>query len=231
MNSVNIPVATFPSATKSSEEIDAAKVATTVVEAFNQALDKKDYAAVSQLFAQDGYLRDHLALSWVFRTVQKPAQILEFLQSLTTSRDGFRLKKISVDSTTTLKAPKVQVIDAAGDVTGIQFFITAETVIGTGVGLVRLAEQDGQWKIFTMYTRLDELNGFEQALGPNRPKGAEHGGKPGRKNWAERRELNFNLQDGSEPAVLVVGGGQGGLTVAARLKMLGVETLVIDQVS
>lgn len=203
--SVNIPVAKFPSAPKSLEEVDAAKVAASLVNSFNQALDKKDYAALSKLFSEDGYWRDHLALSWVFRTVQHPPQILEYLQSCTSSRDGFRLRKIGVDASTPLKAPKIVPIDASGSVSGIQFFITAETAIGTAVGLTRLVEENGHWKIFTLYTRLEELRGHEPLINSRRPKGAEHGGKPGRKNWSERTEAAANLEGGNEPAVLVVG--------------------------
>ncbi|KAH6891483.1 hypothetical protein B0T10DRAFT_402666 [Thelonectria olida] len=227
--SVNIPVAKFPSAPKSTETVDAAKVAAALVDTFNQTVHSGDYAAVSQLFVDGGYWRDHLALSWVFRTVQSPSKIHDYLENCAKSKDGFRLKKIAVDDGSSVKAPKIMPIDASGNVSGIQFFVKVDTIIGTGLGLVRLAEQDGQWKIFTLYTRLEEIKGHEEAINGRRPKGAEHGGKPGRKNWAEKRALAADFKDGSEPTVLVVGGGQAGLTAAARLKMLGIDTLVIDQ--
>ncbi|KAL6408851.1 indole-3-pyruvate monooxygenase-like protein [Ilyonectria robusta] len=227
--SVNIPVAKFPSAPKIAAAVDPAQVAASVVDSVNQVLAKRDFAALSQFFVDDGYWRDHLALSWVFRTVKSPPRIQEFLQSCAGSKDGFRLKKLAVDGTTTVRAPKIVPIDASGNVSGVQFFVAVETVLGTGVGLARLVEQGGQWKIFTLYTRLEELRGYEEIINERRVKGAEHGGKPGRKNWAEKRALAANFNDGSDPSVLVVGGGQAGLTAAARLKMLGVETLVIDQ--
>lgn len=203
--SVNIPIAKFPSAPKTTETVDAAKVAGELVDAFNQTVHSGDYAAVSNLFVDGGYWRDHLALSWVFRTVQTPVKIREYLENCAKSKDGFRLKKIAVDDGASVKAPKILPIDASGNVLGIQFFVKVETVLGTGLGLVRLAEQDGQWKIFTLYTRLEELKGHEEAINERRPKGAEHGGKPGRKNWAEKRALAADFKDGSEPTVLVVG--------------------------
>ncbi|KPM44550.1 hypothetical protein AK830_g2052 [Neonectria ditissima] len=227
--SVNIPVAKFPAAQKSSGTINAADAAAALVDSFNKALDRRDYAALANLFVDDGYWRDHLALTWVFRTVHSPPRIHDFLKSCAGSKDGFRLKKISIDNATAVKAPKTVPIDASGNVTGIQFFVVAETVLGTGVGLARLVEQGGQWKIFTLYTRLEELRGYEQAINERRVKGAEHGQKPGRKNWADKRAQAANFTAGNDPAVLVVGGGQAGLTAAARLKMLGVETLCIDQ--
>ncbi|RQM05774.1 hypothetical protein DH86_00003991 [Scytalidium sp. 3C] len=155
---------------------------------------------------------------------------MAFLQACAESKDGFRLKSIDIDATTTVRSPKVVSIDAAGSVSGIQSFVTVETVLGTGVGLMRLVENElGEWKIFTLYTRVDKLNGHEEATRHRRPKGAEHGGKPGRQNWADKREAEVDLSTGKEPAVLVIGAGQAGLTAAARLKMLGVETLLIDQ--
>lgn len=203
--SFNIPVAKFPSAAKSGAVVDAAKIATSLVASFNQALETKDFPALSQLFVEDGYWRDHLALSWEFRTVHSPLRILDFLDRCSNSRDGFRLKQITVDDGAPVKAPKIVPIDASGSVSGVQFFVQVKTVIGTGLGLVRLVEDDGQWKIFTLYTRLEELEGHEQAINDRREKGAEHGGKPGRKNWAEKRESAADYQDGSEPVVLVVG--------------------------
>ncbi|KAH8156147.1 hypothetical protein CIB48_g12099 [Xylaria polymorpha] len=227
--SVNIKLAKFPSPTKKIENLDPSKVASNLVDDFNKALDQKNYSAVANLFVEDGYWRDHLALSWVFRTIQTPPHILDFLKSCAESRDGFRLKSVDVDAKTVIRSPKVVPVDASGTVFGIQFFITVTTVLGTGIGIMRLVEQGGQWKIFTLYTRLEELRGHEEAINHQRAKGADHGGKPGRKNWAEKRAAEADFNAGNEPAVLVVGAGQAGLTAAARLKMLGVETLVIDQ--
>jgi hypothetical protein len=104
-----------------------------------------------------------------------------------------------------VRAPKFAPVDADGEVIGVQFFLTIDTVHGTGQGLVRLVEEAGNWKVFTLYTRLEELKGHEQNIFDRRPVGAEHGGKPGRSNWADKRAEAIDYADGSEPAVLVVG--------------------------
>ncbi|KAJ8121222.1 hypothetical protein ONZ43_g2274 [Nemania bipapillata] len=227
--SVNIKVAKFPSPTKHVEDLDPSRIASSLVGAFNIALEKEDYSSIASLFVEDGYWRDHLAVSWVFRTIQTRPRILDFLQSSAGSKDGFRLKSVDVDASTAIRGPKVATIDASGSVSGVEFFIKLTTVLGTGVGIVRLVEQGGQWKIFTLYTRLEELRGHEETVNDRRAKGVEHGGKPGRKNWAEKRAAEADINTGNEPAVMVIGAGQAGLTAAARLKMLGVNTLVIDQ--
>jgi len=226
--SVNIPLAKFP-ATSRATVLDADKIATDFVGTFNKALSERDYRAVSDLFVEEGFWRDHLALSWAFRTVRGPKSILDFLQHCAGSRDGFRLKSITIDRSSTVRAPQVAPMDGAGDVSGIQFVFKLETVIGSGEGVARLVEQRSGWKIFSLYTSLQELKGHEEAVYHRRSQGVDHGGKPGRKNWAERRTLEAGYGDGSEPSVLIVGAGQAGLTAAARLKALGVNTLVIDQ--
>ncbi|KAM4060965.1 pyridine nucleotide-disulfide oxidoreductase [Hirsutella rhossiliensis] len=51
-------------------------------------------------------------------------------------------------------------------------------------------------------------------------------------NWMEKRRVETELEDDCELAVLILGesgSGQAGLTAAARLKMLGVNSLIIDQ--
>ncbi|KAI8669880.1 hypothetical protein LRP88_01673 [Fusarium phalaenopsidis] len=227
--SINIPVAKFPAPSKTPASSDPQEVAAALVENINQAVQKHDYPALARLFTDDGYWRDHLALSWVFRTVQGPSAILDFLKSAAGSKDGFRLKSISIDNSSAVRSPKTIPIDGPATVFGVQFFFTIETALGTGQGLARAVEHNGEWKIFTLYTRLQEFKGYEESINEHRPKGVEHGGKPGRKNWAQRRAAAANFEDGSEPAVLIIGAGQAGLTAAARLKMLGIEAIAIDQ--
>lgn len=203
--SVNIATASFPSTSKPIKPVQPLDIATNFIITFNNALKKPDLLGLSQLFINQGFWRDHLALTWSFRTVQSPPQIHDFLQSASTSRDGFRIKELQIDTTNAVRAPKLAPFDADGEVVGVQFFVTIDTVIGTGLGLVRLVEEGGQWKIFTLYTRLEEIKGHEQAIFDRRPVGVQHGGKPGRQNWAERRAAEENYEEGSEPAVLVVG--------------------------
>lgn len=202
--SFNIDVAKFPSVNLPAGVVDAAKVASDLVEAVNQALQKSDYKTLSSYFVQTGYWRDHLALTWTFRTIHSPPLILDFLQSSSGSRDGFRLKEITVDCSSGAKSPKVAPLDAAGDVTGVQFFITLKTAIGAGSGLIKLVHEGGNWQIFTLYTRLEELQGYEEPINVRRSRGVQHGGNPGRKNWAERRQAEADFTSGN-PTVLVLG--------------------------
>ena len=242
--SVNIHVTNFPKAASGDTGVDAAQIASAIINSFNKALDNKDFALLSRLFVDDGYWRDHLAVTWRFRTIRTSPSILDFLQVSAKSKDGFRLSKIAVDDSSVTRAPKVASLDAAGQVPCVRLFIGLTTVVGRGTGLIKLVQAGGEWKIFSLYTRLEELTGHEEAVNERRGKGVAHGGQPGRKNWAERRQADADFT-ATEPAVLVVGtytqtlhgdvsdcfpgAGQAGLTAASRLKMLGVDTLVVDQ--
>ncbi|GFF93610.1 probable indole-3-pyruvate monooxygenase YUCCA11 [Aspergillus udagawae] len=219
--SFNVPVGKFPK-TASSTSIDAAKVASEVIDRLNGALNQKNYKAVSDLFLEDGYWRDHLGLSWDYRTVKGSENIARFLE------DSARLAQIDIDQSSPFRAPHVGPIDAFGEVTGVEFFTTFANDAGHGRGVVRLAEKDGVWKIFTVFTTLQELKGHEEAVNTRRPLGVQHGAQPGKRNWQDRRTSDFEFE-GKNPVVLVIGAGQSGLTVAARLKMLNIDALVIDE--
>ncbi|EAL86271.1 hypothetical protein KXX16_001318 [Aspergillus fumigatus] len=226
--SFNIPPASLPAPSKVGT-FDPERVASDLVDVFNLALDQHNYPKVTSLFTDNGFWRDHLALSWQLRTVHGHEAILKYLERCSESRDGMRLRRISIDRSSSVRAPKAWVLDGAGEVQGIQFFFEAETVHGSAVGVARLAMQNDGWKIFTLFTSLQELKGHEELLGHRRPKGAQHGDHPDRKNWAERRADSMAYIDNCEPTVIIIGAGQGGLTAAARLKMLGVDSLIIDK--
>ena len=105
-------------------------------------------------------------------------------------------------------------------------FIEFETAVGRGVGHLRL-KGDQAW---TLLTAMQEIKGFEERKGPTRVLGAVHGSDPDTRSWAEKRldeELSLGYAD--QPYIVVVGGGQGGIALGARLRQLGVPAIVVDR--
>jgi hypothetical protein len=200
--SVNIPPLakeSFPT-TSTSESVEANKVAGAVIDAVNVALSRKDYLTVASLFLNEsGFWRDHLSATWELRTLQSSDKIYSYLKSSATP-----LTKVEIDTSEKNRVPTFGPIDGWGDVKGIQFYITFETDVGRGRGMVRLAEDHGVWKIFTLSTTLEELKGFEEPTGKRRTKGVKHGGNPERKNWRETRDAEGEFTD-SGPKVLIIG--------------------------
>jgi hypothetical protein len=178
------------------KDIDAATEAW--ASAFNKAIQSSDHAGLTDLFLPNAFWRDHLCLTWDFHTMKGTEKIKEFL------KQGCRLKKIEVDRSSDFRKPVVTGFDGKGQVQGVQTFLTTESDVGRGMGVARLVQADGKLKAFTLFTSMRELKGHEEATFGRRPEGVSHGGKPGRKNWQERRIADENYED-SEPTVLILG--------------------------
>lgn len=195
--STNIPFAPWP-ATMKSESVDAKATASKIITDFNQFLEKKDYKAVANLFVENGYWKDHLAATWDLRTAKGRDRIIAFLNG------GHHLVKVDLDESSSFVAPQVAPLKPDGSIKGIQAFVIVTTKYGSGRGIVRLVEDGGQWKIWTLFTSADELKDYTEPLGPNRANGVQHGAMAGRKNWLDRRLEESNFETG-DLDVLIVG--------------------------
>ncbi|KAL8708738.1 MAG: hypothetical protein Q9225_007559, partial [Loekoesia sp. 1 TL-2023] len=204
--------ARFPETSpKPAEQIEPQRVAFAWVNAFNNLIDGQENAT-RKLFLEDSYWRDLLCSTWNFHTYQGLPKISSVLKA---GDNQCRLRSLAVDSHSDIKKPLMSPVDFEGSIQGVQAFLTVETDIGRGRGLVKLvrdAKDAGTWKAFTLFTTLEELKGHEESVCTRRPTGVDHGAHPGRLNWQQRRDAEANCA------------GQGGLTVAARLKQLGIFT-------
>lgn len=223
--SSQLAAASYP-ITDSLPSVDANAVASEWVESFNKALSAQDPSAVKALFLQGSCWRDQLGLSWDYRSLNGPEKIVSFLKS---APKGSRIASVKIDDSNATRKPTVSAVDFKGHVNGVATFLTLETDVGRGRGVVRLLQDSNdrkKWKAFTLFTTMHELKGYEEAIKDKRPQGVDHGGHPGRKNWQERRKAAENFEGDMEPTVLIIGAGQGGLTSAARLHQLQVPALV-----
>ena len=113
----------------------------------------------------------------------------------------------------------------------IEAIFEFETVEGRGAGIVRLSPPtDGgdDMKAWLVSTTLEDLRGHEEKIGANRPSGSAYSRNFGGDNWEDMRRKARAFED-RQPAVIVVGGAQAGLSIAARLNQLGVDTLVVEK--
>ncbi len=178
-----------------------------------RALVAQDGAAVADLFLQTGYWRDLAAFTWNLKTCEGRDQIAAMAKA--------QLPKIAPKSL--VLDPSEQVSHADGVTEG---WLALETATGRGQGYIRM--KDG--RIWTLLTTLHELKGHEEPRKLRRPMGAEHGHDPERRTWKEKRlEEAARLGYEDQPYVLVIGGGQGGIALGARLRQLSVPTIVIDK--
>jgi putative flavoprotein involved in K+ transport len=98
--------------------------------------------------------------------------------------------------------------------------------VARGYGLMRI--RDGQ--IWTLLTTMVDLKGHEEKVGFARPLGARHGVNPDAKTWKElREEETATLGFQTQPYVVIIGGGQAGIALGARLRQQGVPTIIVEQ--
>lgn len=181
--------------------IDTIKVAADFIERFNKVIPSADIASLSSIFIEESYWRDQLCLSWDFHTLHGPSKIFDLIDKT----KGSRLKSITLDSSSEVRSPKLTTVDVEGKTNVVQAFITVETDVGKGDGVVRLVQDQGTWKAFTLYTFLESLNGYEETVGKNRLPGVKHGEKTERANWADKRNIEKEFINGAEPTVLILG--------------------------
>jgi putative flavoprotein involved in K+ transport len=178
---------------------------------FGAALAAGQAQQAAAMFDADSYWRDLIAFTWNIRTQEGQGAIAEMLTArlADTAPSNFALEGEATEADGVLDA-----------------WFTFETRVARGRGHLRLKDD----KAWTFLTTMTELKGFEEAHGETRPKGVEHGPHRGRKTWKENREeedrtLGFTQQ----PYVVIVGGGQAGIILGARLRKLGVPAIIIEK--
>jgi putative flavoprotein involved in K+ transport len=186
---------------------------TEFLDRFGAALEKGDIEAAVALFQADSYWRDLVTFTWNIRTMEGQDQIRDMLKA---QLAGVKPRNWQI--------AEGEVATEDGGITTA--WITFETEVARGYGLIRL--KDGL--IWTLLTTMVELKGHEEPLGYDRPLGAKHGAGKQRKSWAEeieqeRAEMGYSKQ----PYTVIIGGGQGGIALGARLRQLGVPTIIVEK--
>ena len=186
---------------------------------FESALARGDEIALEQLFADECHWRDLLAFTWTVTQRESKARIVE---SLLGAQPDIKARNfgVSMDRTPPRRVRRV-------GVEVIEAIFGFETAAGRGYGLLRLptAAPERAW---VFMTSLHELKGYEEPINGRRPTGSAYSRNFGGDNWADLRAREQAFAD-REPAVVIVGAGQAGLGVAARLRLLGVDTLIVEK--
>lgn len=178
---------------------------------FQRALTSTSPASAAELFEAEGFWRDFVSFTWNLYTAEGHSEIASLAAATVSSAqpEGWVLSEEPTceDNVTTA-------------------WFTFQTAVGSGQAIVRI--RDGL--AWTLLTVLEELDGFEEPKGRRRPQGVEHKIVKGRSTWLEKRRAQEEaLGITEQPFTLIVGGGQGGIGLAARLKHLNVPTLVVDR--
>ena len=206
------------------KDVDATKIAEEWLEKFQTAVSPPpdgniDIEKVLQLFQPDACWRDILSLTWDFRTFLGAAQIRTFLED--------RVANPSLGDKTRLNNLKLETASVETlweDIEWIEALFTFSVgTWGAGDGVFRLVlSPEGTWKGYTIYTSLQSLIDYPEKVGALRNPLPNHG------KWLDQRQKEVEFE-GVEPYVLIVGGGQSGLNLGARLKFLDIPTLIVER--
>ncbi len=207
----------------------AAQVVQAWMDHFNAALapgqGADQLAQLGLLFRPDGHWRDIIAMDWRIATISGREAVAAALLPAATARaaQGF-----TMDARRYPPRP----VDRAGEPC-FEAILRFETRLGTAAGIIRIKQADanaGPPQAWTLMTALHSLEGHDEEterLAREEPAFERDFGGP---NWLDKRRQAVRYE-GRDPAVLVVGGGHAGLTAAASLGALGVETLVVDRMA
>jgi len=172
---------------------------------------------LSNLFFEDSHWRDILALTWKIQTVSGKSKIIEDLYNniLDVSAKDFQIDQE--------RTPPREVIRGGKSV--IEVILKFNTKFGECEGIVRLYEDHEEqrqlkaWSFLTALSELNNSNNKELEKYQNTLEGP---------NWLDKRNKD-RLFNNREPEVIVVGSGQAGLSIAARLKQQDIDTLIVDK--
>lgn len=178
---------------------------------FNVAVESANPEAFDDLVVDGGYWRDLISFTNDFRSFTK-------VNVYQTAKD--RLAVTGAYGAQLDFGPKLNTLDEHAN---IEFGFKFATKLGPSIATVRLTKaDDGRYGAFVLYTALDGVHGIPERIRHNRLSGD----KNSMEHYDGIREREI---ENPTPTVIVVGAGQCGLSVAARLKYLGVEPLVIDR--
>ena len=176
-----------------------------------EALERGDVGAVLTLFHDDCYWRDIVAFTWNVKTLEGKASLEDMLRySLPhTKPSGWKVERIE----------NLEVGES-------RIWFRFGTSAGQGLGIATL-EGD---LCRSLLTTLQSLDGHEEPLGQKRPLGVRHEASRARKTWSDERAIELAaFEQGQDPYCLIIGGGPGGILLGARLRQLGVPTIIVEK--
>lgn len=191
-------------------------------EEFSAALNSSHLPAALSLFSPSQcYWRDLVCFTWNIYTAENISEISDLLVNCVFANNQHKFIWKAENCSET----KVHQEKHSGEMI-TEGWISFENNIVRGEGYIRLRGSE----CWTLLTSIKELKGFEEKAGMNRIQGVEHGIKVGRKTWKENRDEEFqSVGTTIRPFVVIIGGGQCGICLGARLKLLNVPYIIIDK--
>ncbi|KAF4556665.1 Flavin-binding monooxygenase-like protein 14 [Elsinoe fawcettii] len=191
-------------------DCDAQEAAESIVEILRRATKDEDATAFADLFLDCGVWRDKLAFTWDYRTFNFRPAIEAAANDLLGAAKATNF--IFLDPAPAISRP-------FPDFSQLQFVVGFETNAIEASAVINAVYTKEGWRIYFMHSVAESLKGFPEVS-------PYDGHMTGSVSWEAQRAIDV---DSSEPEVLIIGGGQNGLALAARCKALGMKCLIIER--
>lgn len=169
--------------------------------------------------------RDFLSFTGTFRTFFSKNLVLNTLQRLRKERNChlFSLRDVAPRRTSSLDISWIDV--------DVAFNTNFDGLIAECRGIVSMTcEENGEWKIWMLRTWLENFQGYGHPDILDPANGIPEGLVNGHQNGGVNSVVNGHIGGGCvEYDVVIVGGGQAGLSTAGRMKALGLRYILLEQ--
>jgi cation diffusion facilitator CzcD-associated flavoprotein CzcO len=183
----------------------------------------QDAEAFGRLFATDGYWRDILSFTWSRPTFAGVEQIATAFRRHAVSAHAHNFRIAAREA-------QPRIVRRGGQPV-LEGWFDFDTSVGGGAGFVRFyydqANSD-DLRVWVLLTTLHSIRGAEEKVADARPTGNKYSKIESALNWKQNREREKSYAD-RDPEVMIVGAGHSGLMLAARLRQMNVDVLVIER--
>ncbi|KAK8137121.1 hypothetical protein PG984_005061 [Apiospora sp. TS-2023a] len=200
------------------KDVDAVAITKVWMSRLDSLLTTRNFDDLHELFIDDGWWRDILGLDWDFSSKHGLGAIAEYLTGAPNLLSG-----LQCDEAGGLKPLLIEL----GGMTWIQGGFRSKTPFGEGRGFVRLANVGpAVWKAWIVFTQLEQL-AFQKSLEEQRIRHSSASAVPP----MGTDDVANLLQAGHEEdvPVVIVGAGQAGLMLGARLASMGIRPLLLEK--
>ncbi|KAJ7671036.1 FAD/NAD-P-binding domain-containing protein [Mycena rosella] len=185
--------------------VDYPQIASSWLKQFGNFLESGDVASTVSCIHAGGYLRDILVFTWNNRCLHGHSKTAAYLGDTLAAA---AIAEVKPDLRAGL-APEYGPLTDHLPLRAVSGGFTFTCAVGLGRGYFSLVYANGEWKALVVMLKLEDIRGHEEIA------------------WSDvrtgrREDIEAN------PQVLIIGGGQTGLNVAARFKRMGINSLVVE---
>ncbi|KAJ7491155.1 FAD/NAD-P-binding domain-containing protein [Mycena latifolia] len=201
--------------------VNHSQIASSWLQRFGKSLETGDVAKTVSCIHPDGYLRDILVFTWNNRCLHGHPKTTVYLRDTLAAA---AITQVKPDARPGL-APEYGPLTDHLLLRAVSAGFTFTCAVGIGRGYFSLvcpdSDSNGEWKALVVMMTLEDIKGHEEI----KEEEGVYGGHT--LSWSDVKAERRKAIE-ANPHVLIIGGGQTGLNVAARFKQMGISSLVVE---